>query len=263
MYIRISLAQINIAFGKPETNLEKALSFADKAHHTGCDLFLLPELWHSGYDLQNSRKHALASAEALGMMADVSRQYGIVCGGSLIEKSGDNFYNTFYCIQPGGETPDTYRKIHLIHLFDEHRWFKPGQYLQKTTLPWASAGMAICYDLRFPEMFRVYSGADLPIVLIVAQWPIQRIEHWRVLLQARAIENQVFIAAANCVGKSGPATLGGRSAIISPQGEILAEGNHDHEELVQATIDLEQIEFVRQKLPALKDRRPSAYQFQG
>ena len=262
MLIRISLAQINISYGKPETNLEKAHSFADKAHKSGCDLFLLPELWHSGYDLQNCRKHALASVKAIGMMTDTSRQYGLVCGGSLIEKSGENFHNTFYCTQPGSETPDTYRKIHLIQDFDEPLWLHPGQHLQKTALPWASAGMAICYDLRFPEMFRVYSAARLPIVLIVAQWPIERIEHWRVLLRARAIENQVFIAGANSVGKSGPRTLGGRSALISPWGEILAEGSQDHEEVVQATIDLEQIEIARQKLPVLQDRRPSAYQFQ-
>ena len=123
--------------------------------------------------------------------------------------------------------------------------------------------MAICYDLRFPEMFRVYSGADLPIILIVAQWPVERIDHRRLLLQARAIENQVFIAAVNGVGQSGPISLGGRSAIISPWGEVLAEGSQGTEELVQATIDLEQITVVRQTLPAWLDRRPSAYQFQG
>jgi omega-amidase len=263
MHIRISLAQINIAFGQPEINLEKARSFAAKADQSGCDLFLLPELWHSGYDLKNCRKHALAAVEGIHLMTDISRQSGLVCGGSLIERSGENFYNTFYCTKPGSETPCTYRKIHLIRLFDEHSWFQPGQHLQKTTLPGASAGMAICYDLRFPEMFRVYSAAGVPIVLIVAQWPIQRIEHWRVLLQARAIENQVFIAAVNCVGKSGPISLGGRSALISPWGEILAEGSQDHEELLQATIDLEEIAIAREKLPVLQDQRPSAYHFQG
>ena len=112
-------------------------------------------------------------------------------------------------------------------------------------------------------MFRVYSAAGVPIVLIVAQWPIQRIVHWRVLLQARAIENQVFIAAVNSVGKSGPITLGGRSALISPWGEILAEGSQDHDELLQATIDLEETTIAQEKLPVLQDRRPSAYHFQG
>jgi predicted amidohydrolase len=194
-------------------------------------------------------------------MAGISRQHNMVCGGSLIEQSSNQYYNTFFCYQPEIEKPDNYRKIHLIELFNEQRWFQPGHSLQKVSLPWAVAGLSICYDLRFPEMFRVYASAGIPLILIVAEWPIQRIEHWRILLRARAIENQVFIAAVNGVGKSGPNTIGGRSAIISPRGEVISEGSRDSEEVVQAIIDLEEIQSARQALPVWQDRKPSAYKF--
>jgi predicted amidohydrolase len=119
--------------------------------------------------------------------------------------------------------------------------------------------LSICYDLRFPEMFRVYAAAGAKLILMVAEWPETRIEHWRTLLLSRAIENQVYIAAVNKVGRSQGADLGGRSVIVDPWGERLVEGGTE-EALLTARIDLALVGQVREKIPVLKDRQPDAYQ---
>lgn len=125
--------------------------------------------------------------------------------------------------------------------------------------PWGETGLAICYDLRFPEMFRRYALDGVQTMIISAEWPLQRIEHWQTLLRARAIENQCFVIAANCVGQCGGENFGGRSAVISPWGEVLVEGQSDQPELLTVTFDTGQVDEVRRRIPVLIDRRPDLY----
>ena len=124
--------------------------------------------------------------------------------------------------------------------------------------PWGKIGLAICYDLRFPEIFRTCAVEGAELILLVAEWPRQRIEHWKILLQARAIENQCFIAAVNKSGTSMGAALGGNSALINPMGEFLTLGG-ENEELLQATFDLDEVSKIRDWMPVFDDRRPGAY----
>ena len=131
-----------------------------------------------------------------------------------------------------------YRKIHLFRLFDEHKWLGEGEAPTMMDLPWGRAGLSICYDLRFPELFRRYAvehGAEL--ILICAEWPLVRVEHWRALLIARAIENQCFVAATNSCGDTGGTVFGGHSMIVDPWGAVIAEAGED-ESLVTAEVDL-------------------------
>jgi predicted amidohydrolase len=119
--------------------------------------------------------------------------------------------------------------------------------------------MAICYDLRFPEVFRKYVLSGVTVMIISAEWPRKRVEHWTTLLKARAIENQVFVIACNAVGKSGNEIMGGASSIIDPWGEVLAEAGSEMDELITANIDMVLVKNARDTIPVQKDHRPDIY----
>lgn len=123
---------------------------------------------------------------------------------------------------------------------------------------WGKIGLAICYDLRFPEIFRSCAVKGAQLILLVAEWPSHRIEHWKTLLQARAIENQCYIAAVNKVGTSQGAALGGNSAVVNPMGEFLTLGG-ENQELLQADLDLDEVSKIREWMPVFDDRRPGVY----
>jgi omega-amidase len=138
----------------------------------------------------------------------------------------------------------------------EDKWLNAGNSLEIIPTPWGPVGLAICYDLRFPEMFRKYALQGVKMVLIPAEWPSRRIEHWRVLLRARAIENQMFVVATNCVGGSDP--IGGHSAVIDPWGQVIIEGEQE-QVLLTTEIDLDVVNQVRERIPVLKEVRPDIY----
>jgi omega-amidase len=267
MKTRISLAQMNLVFGQPKNNLENAERMIRSAYENQSTLILFPELWSTSHDLNNYQYHINSNLIIQKRLAVLARKYSITIGGSLLEASSDdpsNLFNVFTILQPDPASAQLleeikYQKIHLFRLMDEHKWMQSGAKLQTAQLPWGLAGMSICYDLRFPEMFRRYALQGVQIVLLVAAWPIQRIDHWKTLLRARAIENQVFMIAVNCVGNSGSTTFGGSSAVISPGGETLIEGSQADEELLTIEIDMEQVDHVRKKIPVFNDRRPDIY----
>lgn len=260
MNLTITLAQMAFAFGEPEKNYQRARKWVAKAEKEGTDILLFPELWASGYDLENSAAHARALDEGLFLrMSALARQHSMILGGSLLENHQGDIFNTFFLYGRDGELMGFYRKVHLFRLLEEEKWLRAGDELVLLDAPWGKTGLSICYDLRFPEMFRVYAAAGAKLILMVAEWPETRIEHWRTLLLSRAIENQVYIAAVNKVGRSQGADLGGRSVIVNPWGERVVEGETE-EAMLTAKIDLALVDQVREKIPVLKDRQPDAYQ---
>lgn len=259
MKLVISLAQIDIELGKPLLNVERAHKFVREAASQGSDLVLFPELWSTGYDLDNWELHATGLDEGVfELIRGFSKDYKIAVGGSLLEKYNERAYNTFVLFGSGGNFLAAYRKIHLFRLMEEDQWLTGGEELVIADKPWGPVGLAICYDLRFPEMFRTYAVSGVPLTLVVAEWPEKRIEHWRVLLRARAIENQMYIAAVNRVGESKGEIFGGFSAIVDPWGELLVEGD-DAESLITAEIDLGKVGHIRKLIPVMDDRRAEIY----
>ena len=258
-HLQISLIQMDVYLGQPQENFERAAAFVGEAVHLGSDLALLPELWTSGYALE----HAAELASPLGegtfqRMASLAREYAIALGGSSLELDSRKVYNTFVLYDSNGSLLATYRKVHLFRLMDEHLWLSPGGTLVNASLPWGRTGLAICYDLRFPEMFRRYAAEGALLVLMPAEWPASRLEAWRTLLRARAIENQLFMAGVNRVGESRGEIFGGASAVIDPQGRAITEGG-DQEALFTAELDLEEVERTRKRIPILQDRRLDLY----
>jgi predicted amidohydrolase len=259
MNLTISLNQMNIQLGKPQENLELARHAAAEAARRNSGLLLLPELWTSGYDLSNAGDLAQENRSSLPQLASLAVQHNLAIGGSLLLARERRIYNTFTFITPAEPEPVTYEKIHLFRLMDEEKWLAPGERLQQVRLAGRPAGLAICYDLRFPELFRKYAVAGAEILLICAEWPAARINHWQTLLRARAIENQCYVVAVNSVGVTGSETFGGRSAVISPWGEVLTEGPGGEPNLLTATIDLDLVRQVRERIPIFQDRRPEIY----
>lgn len=259
MTLTVSLAQIAFEFGDPEENLERVKQWLPRAQEAGADLLLFPELWASGFDLKDSERYASPLGEGVFReMSDLARQYGMAIGGSNLERDEGKIYNTFTLHDQDGSLLTYYRKIHLFRLLEEERWLAAGEEMVKVDTRWGAMGLSTCYDLRFPEIFRAYALAGVKLILLVAEWPEKRIHHWWKLLQARAIENQVFIAAVNKVGVSQGEVLGGHSAVLDPWGEpVVSAENGEH--LLTAEIDLERVEKARAWIPILGDRNPGAY----
>ena len=259
MKLRIALSQSNIAFGKVDQNINIISRDTVISAQKGNDLVLFPELMSTGYDLENASIHADAIDEGtFAFISQLAKKNRIAIGGTLLEKENNRIYNTFVLYNSAGVRIAKYRKIHLFGPMNENKWLCAGSEIVVTQTLWAPVGLATCYDLRFPELFRALVLQQAKLVLVSAEWPIQRIDHWRTLLRARAIENQFFIAATNRVGSSPNDVFGGFSAVISPWGETMIETGAN-ESLTHTLIDFDQVDAVRQQIPVLKDRRPDVY----
>lgn len=260
MQLTISLGQMDVKLGRPQENVALAKRLVAEAARRGSDLLVLPELWATGYDL--ARAEFYATPTEMGVfrgIAGLARDYGLaIVGSSLSLTDRGGYANTAVFHTAAGEAIGEYSKIHLFRLMEEDQYLTAGDKRALVATEWGPIGLAICYDLRFPELFRAYALAGATAVIIPAEWPYPRTEHWRTLLRARAIENQMFVIACNRVGTSGDTTFCGRSAIIDPWGETVIEGG-DTEMLLTATIDLAQVTAVRQRIPVFADRRPTLY----
>ncbi|PJF44970.1 MAG: carbon-nitrogen hydrolase [Phototrophicales bacterium] len=265
--LRVALAQIDIKKGNPRANWARVQEAIAEAHRQRAHVVLLPELWDAGFDLERAKDFASSLSGGLfSELAAISAKATIYILGSMLEKRGLGVSNTAPIVSPKRGIEGAYRKVHLFPLMEEDRWLTPGEAATTFDLPWGRTGVAICYDLRFPELFRRYAVEGARITFLPAQWPIQRIEHFRALLKARAIENQMYIVATNRVGMDDyeestgnySTQYGGHSTIIDPNGDIVIELGTG-EAVVTAEVDLNKVEMVRRSMPILEDRRPEIY----
>jgi len=254
--VTLTLAQMQVRNGVPRTNWTNMQAMTTEAARRGSDAVIFPELWDAGMRFEVAKD--VASSLSGGLFAQVAalaRQQDIHIFGTQYEKRGTGFHNTLAAISPRSGVMAAYRKIHLFPLDDEDKWLMPGEAPLALDMPWGRTAFAICYDLRFPELFRRYASEGAALVIVPAAWPHPRLEHFRTLLRARAIENQCFVAAVNRVGMEEDGThYFGHSCVIDPWGEIVVEAGGT-EGLFTATIDLDFVREVRQALPALDSRR--------
>jgi predicted amidohydrolase len=211
------------------------------------ELVILPELWPVGaFAYQQFEAEAETPAgPTYAAMADAARDAGVwLHAGSIVERDGDGtLYNTALVIAPDGRLAATYRKIHRFG-FDKGEAVMMGAGEELVTVPVSGAltlGLATCYDLRFPELFRGLVDAGAQALVVPAGWPARRREHWTLLARARAVENQAYV-------------LAGHSIVVDPWGEVLAEAGPD-EEVLTVDLDPSKVEKTRELFPALKDRR--------
>jgi omega-amidase len=263
MSVVISLGQMDVRLGRPDENLAKAEEWTAEAARRGSQLVVFPELWPTGYDLENVAAHATSLTEGMfARMAGLARQHRLGVYGSCLSVLGEGRYgNTAVLYGSEGQLLGSYTKVHLFRQMQEDRYLVPGQQMTLAETPWAKLGLSICYDLRFPEMFRAYALAGAEAMLVCAEWPYPRLAHWQTLLAARAIENQAFVVACNRVGESRGVSFFGHSCIVGPWGEVLADAG-DAEGLVTTELDPAQVAEVRQRMPVFQDCRPDVYDSQ-
>ena len=256
-----------------DRNLEAADRLTREAAAQGAELVVLPEKW----PVLGTPEQTAAGAEpldgpALTWAADAARELGIdLVAGSIAERvaGADRGSNTSVHFGPDGEEKAVYRKVHMFDVevggttYRESENEAPGEELVVTeTAQGVELGMSICYDLRFPELYRILAVRGARILLVPAAFTLATTrEHWEVLLRARAIEDQAFVIAANQVGEHAKGyRSGGRSMIVDPWGVVLAQAP-DKETFVLAELDLERQAEIRRTLPSLANRRPSAYRW--
>jgi predicted amidohydrolase len=260
MSIQVSLTQLSFEFGNQKHNLRKVRGYVEEAANIGSDLILLPELWASGFDLSNWHDYATPIDDGVFLeVRRLAKEFSIGIGSSLLERVDDRAYNTFVLYSPQGVLLAKYRKIHRFRLLREDKYLAAGDKFCVLDTIWGRLGLAVCYDLRFPELFRKLALAGAQAILLVAEWPERRIQHWDILLRARAIENQVYVAAVNKVGESQNVQLGGHSTILDAWGQEVAFAA-SQEGLVTGKLDLTTVEAVREKIPVFGDRMPKLYE---
>ena len=255
--IGVAAIQFNVSFGEVETNLQQALAGLRRARAQECRLAVLPEMWSSGYDYKRLPALAAQTPRILGELQRLTEELDMVVVGSLAEQDNDKLYNTAFVVDRG-QTVGSYRKLHLFSTMGEDRFLAAGDRTLVVPTSAGRLGVAICYDLRFPEQFRKLALEGAEIICVPAEWPKPRQDHWRTLLRARAIENQLFIAATNCCGLQGKLDFFGMSMLIAPRGEVLAEAGDTPTEIT-ASFRFEEMANYRYQIPCFRDRRPKVY----
>ncbi len=246
--MKISIVQMDIEVGKKEKNFQRGISFIKEAAEKKSDLIVLPELWTTGY-VKNL--HDLAEpldGETITTLTDLAEEYSTTILGTIAEKA-EECYNTMHVVSSHG-LEASYRKMHLFSLMNEEKFFDHG-----TTIGiHRDVGMLICYDLRFPELARTLARKGAELLIVPAEWPYPRLDHWRTLLKARAIENQAYVIGCNRVGTDKTLEYFGHSVVIDPWGERIIEGNTE-EKILICEIDMSLVKKIRDEFPVLKDMK--------
>ncbi|MGI9539225.1 MAG: carbon-nitrogen hydrolase family protein [Miltoncostaeaceae bacterium] len=268
--LRVAAVQLTSS-DDAERNARVAGDLVAAAAEAGARLVVLPEKWHYMHEAARMADGAEAlDGPSLSAAQGWARQHGVaLVAGSAVERvDGDRrTYNTSVLIQPDGEVGAVYRKIHLFDVevggtvYRESDGAFPGERPVVGQALGLSIGMSVCYDLRFPELYRSYADHGVEIISVPAAFTAMTgRDHWEPLLRARAIENQAFVIAADQVGVHPDGTRShGRSMVVDPWGVVLAQAP-DTECFVVADLDLKRLDEVRATLPALTHRRPDVYE---
>ena len=270
--LRVACVQLNSSTEKAD-NLERAERLVARAASTGADLVLLPEKWNAigSVDTLRAAAEPLEGGETVTAMADWARRHGItVVGGSITEQreGHEKLSNTSCVFDPSGDLVAVYRKIHMFdvevggNVYRESEAEEPGDETVLCEVEGWKIGLSVCYDLRFPELYRILAVEGAETLTVPAAFTLYTgKDHWELLLRARAVENQCFVLAANEWGvhEGGKASYG-RSTIVDPWGVVLATAS-DEDTVITAELDRGLLERVRRDLPSLANRRPAAYRW--
>jgi predicted amidohydrolase len=264
--MRLALAQHAVEGGAVDRNVERAVDAIARAAERGADLVVLPELFNVGYFAFDAYARDAESLDGptLSRIAEAAREHEVgIVAGSVVEDlattdggpSEEGLANTSVFFDRAGERQSVYRKHHLFGYDSaEAELLVAGDRLPTVDFEGFTVGVTTCYDLRFPELYRRLVDDGATLVCVPSAWPYPRIEHWRVLARARAVENLLYLGAANGSGEFESSTLLGRSAVYDPWGTTLA-GSGDEPALVVADCDPERVDAVREEFPSLRDRR--------
>ncbi|MED4012015.1 MULTISPECIES: carbon-nitrogen family hydrolase [Priestia] len=260
--MKIALIQLDVQIGEPDWNYQHVKTLMSKAMKEKPHIIVLPEMWNTGYALERAQelgdRNGVLTKELLSSFA---KEHNVtVVGGSILNcrSHRQEVTNTMLVFNGQGEQVLEYDKIHLFRLMDEDKFLKAGNRFGLFSYQDIKIGTMICYDLRFPQLSRKLVNDGAQMLINVAQWPTARVDHWRSLLIARAIENQCFVIAVNRCGESEGTPFPGNSMVIDPLGEILLEGSQE-EDIYIIEVDLEKVKNVREHIPVITDQRLDLY----
>jgi predicted amidohydrolase len=248
--------QLTVNVSQQQNRRDEIVSLADSL--TDVSLIVLPELWVTGYHnfggyqrdaepLNGPTVHALRTL--------AQRAGAHVVGGTFLERDGEALHNTAVLLSPTGDLLQTYRKAHLMsYLSREAELLTAGSAVSTVDTELGRIGLATCYDIRFPELFRAMVDQGAEIFVVPAAWPEERIEAWELFLRARASENQAYVIGCNGAGSDCGVTLGGRSTVVDPLGRCQAVAGAEAS-IVYADIDVNDVRAQRNRFPALAHRR--------
>ena len=252
--MKIALCQFNIRYEEKKENLVRAEDFIQQAASQQADLILFPEMSFTGFSM-NTKLTGEEGEETLEQMRKLARREGIAIGFGWV-KGKTLAENHYTIVDDKGEMLEDYVKIHPFSYSGEDNYFVKGSRPGSFSYKGISFGVSICYDLRFPELYQ-HLSKEAHVILVPANWPERRRLHWKTLLQARAIENQVYMIGINCCGTQGDLYYSGNSGAVNARGEVLFE-IEDREELRIFEL-ADDVSAYREEFPVKADRRPNLY----
>jgi omega-amidase len=256
--IRVCSAQISSIWEDPEKTLEKAEGFIAHAATCGAQLICFPEQFLTGWDPLSGKNVQDLNGSIITRLQTCAKTNRIAVIGSLREASSPCPKNTSVTIGNDGSILSTYSKIHLFSPAQEDEHFIPGTGLGLFSLGSLICGLAICYDLRFPALFRIYAQKGVQVVFVPAAWPESRIRHWELFIRARAAENQIYVVGVNTTGTTPVDRYCGSSIAADPHGMIISRAN-EAEQLLFIELEPAAVAAARAALPVEKDRKDALY----
>ncbi|MBI4858385.1 MAG: carbon-nitrogen family hydrolase [Acetobacterium woodii] len=262
--MKIVAVQMKVALKQVEQNYANAEAWIRKAATAEADVVVLPEMWSGGF-ITSELDERLADVDGQRTRAFLAKLAGElkinIVGGSVATKKGADYFNTCYVADREGRIIADYDKAHLFSFAGEDQRYRSGDKLATFQLDGIACGVVICYEIRFPEWCRKQALAGTKVLFIPAEWPLLRVGHWRILNQARAIENQMFVVAVNgCGDAMKDRQNAGNSVIIDPLGNLLADaGEVPQEKMILGDLDLAELDKIRNNMTVFNDRRIDLY----
>ena len=254
--LRVALGEYDTGWHDPSLSLARAAEVVDRAAKSGARLVVLPEMCTTGFTMESStyaEEPGGASVRALGALAS-THQLWIIAGVALRDGEGDDRpHNAAMVFAPSGEVAGIYRKQRLFAFAGEHRSYDAGEGPLVLDIDGVRVSPFVCYDLRFPELFRRVAN-DVDLIVIIANWPTSRRAHWDVLVRARSIENLSYVVAVNRVGNAGGLAYDGGSVAYGPWGDPAASSQAAASRVATVDVDPAQVARVRADFPFLCDR---------
>lgn len=258
--MKIALIQTEIKTGDIGYNFAHVEALLREAAKNA-DILVLPELWNTGF-FPKEKLSLLADKDASRtkkLLSDTAARYGAcIVGGSVAEKKDGRIYNTCYIYNEKGENVASYSKTHLFSYMNEHLYFSPGDTTGQFTLFGIKCAVAVCYDVRFPELIRKYAVDGIGLLFTVCQWPAERTDILHTLAAGRAAENQMYVAVCNSCAENCGTVFGGKSAVFDPLGRKTAEAG-ETEEIIYCDIDMSRVKTLRDEFRVFADRRTDIY----
>jgi predicted amidohydrolase len=255
---KAGVVQFDVECGRIKVNLSKAFGYLEDLASERVSLAVLPEMFSCSFDNENLRAHSRSTPDIIERLSALALDHGMAIAGTLPEQDGDRIFNTMVFIDTDGKIKGKYRKMHLFGLTGEHRYYTAGNEAVTVDSSLGRIGLMTCYDLRFPELARTLFLKGAQVLVVSAQWPEPRQDHWETLIKARAIENQLFMVGSNRTGTEAGLIFPGMSMIADPMGKILAHAG-GNPTAVFAEINPEAMQTIRTLIPCMTDRRAEVY----